>query len=71
MNTLLMGREIVSNASMNRISRLVRGRREEGISALTFNQRDHRAPVTLADDGIAFPITYTAPAIDNGRTVLD
>jgi len=50
-NTLLVRREAVGNASMDRISRLVRGMCQEGISALAFDQRDDGAPVSLADAG--------------------
>ena len=71
MNTRLVGHETVGNASMNGISSLVRGMRQEGISGLAFDQRDDRASVTFTDKSIAFPIPYTAPAIDNGRTILD
>ena len=56
---------------MNGISGLVRGMRQEGISGLAFDQRDDRASVTLADEGIAFPITHAAPAIDDSRAILD
>ncbi len=70
-NTRLMGRETVSYTVMNRISRFVWGMREKGISALSFDQRDDRTLVALADEGIAFPIAHTAPAIDNGRAILD
>ena len=45
--------------------------RQEGISGLAFDQRDDHASVTLADEGIAFPIAHTAPAINNARAILD
>ena len=70
-NTLLVRREPVGNASMDRISRLVRGMCQEGISALAFDQRDDGAPVSLADDRVAFPIPDTTPAIDDSRAILD
>ena len=70
-NTHLMGRKTVGDALMNRVSGLVHGMRKKRISGLSFDQRDDRAPVTLADEGIAFPIAHTAPAIDNGRTILE
>ena len=66
MNTLLVRREAVGNASMDRISRLVRGMCQEGISALAFDQRDDGAPVSLADAGA---LQLFATAQSAGTTV--
>ena len=40
------------------------------IQRFAFNQRHQGAPMTLADHGVALPVTEALPGIDNGQTFI-